>query len=98
MIHRKAGQDHGVKPDLFVDMLPDQVAQALLIRRDADVILVDEHGQPIVDADRPKPWDLISLGHDLQLQTALVLLQTQHPSLATDRAAMSDEQTPTKIP
>ena len=98
MIHRKAGQDHGVMPDLFVDMLPDQVAQALLIRRDADVILVDEHGQPIVDADRPKPWDLISLGHDLQLQTALVLLQTQHPSLATNRAAMSDEQSPTKIP
>lgn len=98
MIHRKAGQDHGVRPDLFVDMLPDQIIESLVIRRDADVIPMDENGQAILDADRPEPWDLINDGYDLQLETALVLLQTQHPSLATDRAAMNDEQTPTKIP
>jgi len=92
MIHRKAGQDHGVRPDLTVVMLPEQVASSLLIRRDADVIPMDENGVALIDEDRAVPWDLIAEGHDVQLQTAMVLLQTQHPMLASERAVLNDEQ------
>lgn len=91
MIHRKAGEDHGVRPNLTVEMLPEQIASSLLIRRDSDVIPMDEHGVALVDEDRAVPWDLISEGHDVQLQTAMVLLQTQYPMLASERAVLSDE-------
>jgi plasmid stability protein len=98
MIHRAPGRDHGVRPDLSVDMLPEQVTEALRIRRDADVIPLDENGEAIVEEDRPQPWDLIADGHDLQLHTALVLLQTQHESIASQRAAWNPNAEPVRIP
>jgi len=73
MIHRLPGATQwGVEPDLRVEMLPEQNAEALLARRDADIYLSDAD-----NTERPDPDDLIRNGVDLQVQTALVLLQTQ---------------------
>ncbi len=77
-IHRMPGAtEWGVDPDLEVDMLSSQQQEALLLRRDADVLPLDQDGNIIPDADRPDPDSLIAEGIDLQVQTALVLLQTQ---------------------
>lgn len=79
VIHKMPGAtEWGVDPDLEVDMLPSQQQDALLLRRDADVLPLDESGNVIVDADRPDPNTLLTDGIDLQVQTALVLLQTQN--------------------
>ncbi len=78
MIHKVPGATQwGIDPDLVVDMLPSQQADALLLRRSADVLPLDENGDIIVDAERPDPNTLITDGTDLQVQTALVLLQSQ---------------------
>lgn len=78
MIHKLPGAtEWGVDPDLTVDMLPSQQADALILRRDADVLPLDANGQPKADATRPDPNTLLTDGIDLQVQTALVLLQTQ---------------------
>ena len=72
MIHRLPGaSEWGIEPDLRVEMLPEQNADALMLRRDADIYITGG------DEERPHPDDLITEGTDLQLQTALVLLQTQ---------------------
>ena len=68
----------GVEPDLNVEMLPDQQANALLLRRDADVLPIDENGRIMTEVERPDPNTLLTDGIDLQVQTALVLLQTQN--------------------
>lgn len=80
VIHRRPGSDQwGVEPNLAVDLLPEQVTEAALIRRNADVIQIDEHGVEIADDEntRRDPQVLIDEGIDLQLNTALVLLKTQ---------------------
>jgi len=78
MIHKVPGStEWGIDPDLVVDMLPSQQAEALMLRRSADVLPLDENGDIIVDAERPDPNTLITEGTDLQVQTALVLLQSQ---------------------
>ncbi len=78
MIHKVPGATQwGIDPDLVVDMLPSQQADALLLRRSADVLPLDENGEIIVDAERPDPNTLLTDGTDLQVQTALVLLQSQ---------------------
>ncbi len=78
MIHKVPGAtEWGIEPDLHVEMLPSQSAEALLLRRDADIFPIDQFGNEIVDAERPDPSTLISDGIDLQVQTALVLLQSQ---------------------
>ena len=90
MIHKLPGAtEWGVDPDLSVEMLPSQQEAALLLRRDADVLPLDEKGRVIADAPRPDPETLLTEGIDLQVQTALVLLQTQNQlakglSLQTD--------------
>lgn len=77
-IHKMPGAtEWGIDPDLEVDMLSSQQQEALLLRRDADVLPLDQDGNIIADADRPDPDTLITDGIDLQVQTALVLLQTQ---------------------
>jgi carboxyl-terminal processing protease len=79
MIHKLPGAtEWGVDPDLTVEMLPGQVEKALLLRRDADVLPMDENGNIIADAERPDPDTLLTEGIDLQVQTALVLLQTKN--------------------
>jgi len=91
MVHKIPGAtEWGIEPDLAVAMLPSQQAEALLLRRDADVLPLDENGEIIEDADRPDPNSLITDGTDLQVETALVLLQTQAASKIGKPAALSD--------
>lgn len=78
MIHKVPGAtEWGIEPDLHVEMLPSQQAAALMLRRDSDIFPIDKDGFVIQDPERPTPQDLITEGIDLQVQTALVLLQSQ---------------------
>ncbi len=80
VIHKKPGAtDWGITPDLQIEMLPSQITDALKLRRDADVLTLDENGIAADNGDEPKsdPNDLIEKGIDLQLQTALVLIQSR---------------------
>ncbi len=91
MIHKVPGAtEWGIEPDLKVGMLPSQQADALMLRRDADVLPLDENGEIIVDAERPDPNSLITEGTDLQVETALVLLQTQAASKIGEPTSMKD--------
>lgn len=68
----------GIDPDLPVLMLPDQVAESITLRRDADVLPLNEAGEPAKDpSELPDPYNLIREGTDLQLHTALLLLQAR---------------------
>lgn len=98
MIHRVPGKiEHGVVPDLSVSMLPEKVAESLMLRQEADVMVLDEDGNPPAIEDRPDPSRLISEGMDLQLNAALVLLQSQtRPT--TDAAAMLPEDKERRTP
>ena len=84
IIHRR---DHatswGVDPHMKVEMLPQQISDALTIRQDADTPLafegpggggLDKDGKPRTP---PDPNKLLIDGVDLQLQTALFLMQSQ---------------------
>lgn len=79
IIHRKPGAERwGVEPNLAINMLPKQTGDALTIRRNADVLKIDETGQmPTTMEENANPDDLIAKGIDVQLHTALVVLQTQ---------------------
>lgn len=92
-IHRTAGRnDWGVEPNFAVEMLPEQIVDALVMRRDSDVIRIDENGDPIKGQEIPDPDDLINEGLDLQLQYAVTLLQSQtvSPSIAAREARMNE--------
>lgn len=90
MIHRVPGAtEWGIDPDIEIDMLPSQQQDALLLRREADVLPLDENGKIIEDAERPDPNTLLSDGTDLQVETALVLLKARvHDE--SSKAAMGD--------
>ncbi len=79
-IHRRPGDTMwGVQPDFDVEMLPSQITRALEIRQQADVIpLAGDAPQ-----NRPDPRQLVDGGIDLQLESALLLLQarTEPPAL-----------------
>ncbi|MCC6661949.1 MAG: S41 family peptidase [Phycisphaerales bacterium] len=83
-IHRRPGAEQwGVDPNLNVEMLPKQIADAFLLRQNADVVRTDDSGKVIATAaDAPNPDDLLTKGLDLQLQHAVVLLQTQVRTVA----------------
>lgn len=72
-IHKTPGAEaFGIRPDLAVEMLPEEITNALLLRQNADVLLsTPDSPEP------PDPAELLAPGGDLQLQTALVLLQSQ---------------------
>ncbi len=90
MIHKVPGAtEWGIEPDLQVDMLPSQQQDALLLRRDADVLPLDENGNIIEDAERPDPNTLLTEGTDLQVETALILLKSQTRA-GNQKAAMKD--------
>lgn len=91
LIHRKDGaKEWGVPADLTVEMLPTQITEALILRRNADVLPLDENGNLIVTAEsKADPEDLITKGLDLQLNAALVLLQSQ--TLGTSEQASKDQ-------
>ncbi len=79
ILHRRPGASTwGVEPNLRVEMLPEQEVEALKLRQDADVLPIDETGKIVVSATPPPdPRKLIDDGIDLQLQHALLLLQTR---------------------
>jgi carboxyl-terminal processing protease len=78
VIHRMPhAKTWGVEPDLVVDMLPSQVSKSLDIRKAADIIPTDADGNIIPGAKTEDPAKLLTDGVDVQLQAALVLLQTQ---------------------
>ncbi len=85
LIHRRPGDTTwGVEPDLVVKMLPSQMLESLEIRLSADVLPMDEHGNIVQDANRRDPNELLDDGHDVQLHTALVLLQARGLPVARD--------------
>ncbi len=70
--------DWGVMPDLVVDRLPSEEADGYEIRQSADVAEMDESGQMVQhDEGRPDPNRLITEGLDLQLATAVAILQSR---------------------
>ncbi len=96
LIHRKAGAaEWGVEPNMKVEMLPKQIAEAFTLRQNADVLTLDERG---VARDQkeppPNPDDLITKGLDLQLQQALVLLQTQTVALGEQHEKRAQIEVP----
>ncbi|HZW10386.1 MAG TPA: S41 family peptidase [Phycisphaerales bacterium] len=92
LIHRRPGMtEWGVEPDLSVDMLPSQNEEAITIRRDADVLPLDENGQVVVTGEaQANPDDLLTKGIDLQLEAAVVLLKSR---AASARPAQIAEKT-----
>jgi carboxyl-terminal processing protease len=75
IIHRRPGKTTwGVEPHLKVEMLPQQSGDAIMLRRNADVLPLDENGISLRRASLPNPDDLITKGIDLQLEAAKVLL------------------------
>lgn len=74
-IHRQPGASSwGVEPDFEVDMLPSQIAKALEIRQNADILRSGDR-----ELDIPDPRLLLTEGRDLQLHAAVVLLQARTP-------------------
>lgn len=90
LIHRRPGlTEWGIEPDLAVDMLPSQNQEALTLRRDADVLPLDENGEIMVTEEpRANPDDLLAKGIDVQLETAVVLLKCRAAGLQEARAAV----------
>ena len=91
ILHRRPGDtEWGVEPDLHVDILPTELGEMLTIRQAADLPpAVDEFANPNEDDQPRDPQLLFDDGLDLQLQTAMVLLQTQlhdAPTLARPEA------------
>jgi carboxyl-terminal processing protease len=93
IIHRKPGAERwGVEPNLAINMLPKQTSDALTIRRNADVLKIDETGQmPTTMEENANPDDLIAKGIDVQLHTALVVLQTQSVARVAAGSATKDK-------
>ncbi|MEL7474211.1 MAG: S41 family peptidase, partial [Planctomycetota bacterium] len=96
IIHRKPGSaEWGVDPNLQIAQLPEKTTEAILKRMAADVITLDKDGNVMEpDEPRPEPQELLTEGLDLQLHTALVLLQSRnadaaHAALDTPTAPVS---------
>ncbi len=71
LVHKRRGStDWGVIPDVEVRMSPSQITKSNELRQKADMILIDNE-----DRERPDISDLILLGLDPQLETALLILR-----------------------
>ncbi|MEO0513500.1 MAG: S41 family peptidase [Planctomycetota bacterium] len=95
ILHRRPGADAwGVEPNYHASLLPEQIGEMLKIRQNADVIPLDEFGRPIAELAPEDPGRLLTEGIDLQLQTALVLLQAKvhnsQTSSPVDKAVLND--------
>lgn len=79
LIHRRPGsKTWGIEPDIAVEMPPDKIGQALRIRQDADVLRIDDKGNVVKGEDNAvDPATLLTDGVDTQLETALLLIQSQ---------------------
>lgn len=93
IIHRRPGAtDWGVQPNFTVEMLPKQTVDALTIRRNADVIALDEGGKTkAAFLKEANPDDLLEKGIDLQLEAAVVLLKSKAEATAGVQAAREDK-------
>ncbi len=91
IIHRRVGaKTWGVEPDLNVEMLPKQTADALNLRRNADIIPLDEHGavkeSAVYPGAAPDPDDLITMGAlTFSLRRQLMLLRAKAVASAGTR-------------
>jgi carboxyl-terminal processing protease len=93
ILHRKPGSvTWGVEPHLKIDMLPDTESDAIKLRTDADVVPIDQNGKVITTAKTPDPQKLLDDGLDLQLQTALAILQAQAAAHSQVQARMPDAE------
>jgi len=89
LIHRRAGrEDFGVAPDVEVTMLPMQTRESLQVRMDADLMPIDEQGAAAPGEEPADPMRLLDEGLDPQLETALLLLQSQALPNDTRRAML----------
>lgn len=96
LIHRRPGAETwGIEPDVHVEMLPQQIADSLRLRQDADVRPEDRGALQAAEQQQegeaigpPEPARLIAEGIDPQLETALLLLQTQTLPGKTAHAAL----------
>ncbi len=84
LIHRQPGESSwGIAPDVEVRMTPAEISEALIVRRDADIVPVDRQGRALID-EVTDPDVLIEDGLDPQLHTAVLLLRAK---LLGDRQA-----------
>ncbi len=82
VIHRKPGATvWGVEPTIHVEMTPAQLTESINARKNADQLPEDSGKQPT------DPAEILAKGLDIQLQTALVLLQSQTSHSTTAQAA-----------
>jgi len=95
---RHGSRNHGVAPDVEIDMLPAQIAESITLRQNADVMPLDEHGEVLGADDRPDPATLITEGADLQLHAALLLLQARVTADAGAHAMLPQPVEPVRIP
>lgn len=86
----RLADEYGVRPNMSVSMVPAQIIEALRVRQDADVVPLDDSGKPVAMDKVPDPSILITDGLDLQLQTAMVLLQTQVSQVRAHRAVLNE--------
>ena len=88
IIHRKEGaKEWGIDPDLIISMTTEQVAEALELRQDADIL----RDIVPVDDDQDKPVtaaDILAQGVDPQLEAALLILKTRQ---LADRLVAADD-------
>lgn len=78
LIHKRPDSTRwGIDPDVDVEVLPKQFGDAFQLRQDADVVEFDEQGGFVEIAEKPDPSRLIDDGLDPQLETALLLIQSQ---------------------
>lgn len=96
MIHRlPAATRWGVDPNLTVNMLPQQIADALRARSNSDVTRNDGKPDPArAEAEKTEASGLPAVGPDLQLEHAWVLLLSQ-VARPTNQALL-DQPTPTR--
>ena len=79
ILHRRPGSTvWGVEPHMKIEMLPEVESDALKLRMDADVVEIDANGKAIESKTaKPDPEKLVTDGLDLQLETALVLMEAK---------------------
>jgi carboxyl-terminal processing protease len=93
ILHRKPGSlTWGVDPHLKINELPETESEAIKVRTDADVVPIDEKGKVITTVKTPDPQKLLDDGLDLQLQTALAILQAQAAAHMQVQARMPDAE------
>lgn len=78
LIHRRDGaRVWGIEPDVHVEMLPSQIGDALMIRQEADLFLLNGSDKDPEAAEKADPMRLLTEGVDTQLEAALILIRSQ---------------------